>query len=230
MAKAETKPGSERRAGALAALLVQLLLAFGLVAGLGVDRIAHQPEALTVFEVVTPPKPPPPKPALRRRPTPAPTAAAPTPRPAAPPPPIPDQPLPQPAAPAMPAPADGSGPGDMTGEGASGGGSGGGSSGGSGSGDGDTPPRRVAGQIDERDYPKAAFRAGAEGALTTRSVIGADGRVESCDIVESSGNADLDATTCRLIVERYRYEPSRDADGRPVRAIVIREHRWGIAR
>ena len=49
-------------------------------------------------------------------------------------------------------------------------------------------------------------------------------------IVSYSGNAALDETTCRLIEQRYRYDPSRDADGRPVRSIIVVNQDWVLER
>ncbi|MCA1749419.1 MAG: energy transducer TonB, partial [Sphingomonadales bacterium] len=37
-----------------------------------------------------------------------------------------------------------------------------------------------------------------------------------CVVVESSGNADLDSATCRMIRQRFRYAPARNAAGEPV--------------
>jgi protein TonB len=36
----------------------------------------------------------------------------------------------------------------------------------------------------------------------------------------------LDETTCRLVMQRYRYEPARDAQGRRVSDTDVEEHSW----
>ncbi|WP_173204413.1 energy transducer TonB [Sphingopyxis sp. BSNA05] len=46
--------------------------------------------------------------------------------------------------------------------------------------------------------------------------VGADGRASDCRIHQSSSHATLDATTCKLIEQRFRFEPARDASGRAV--------------
>ena len=56
--------------------------------------------------------------------------------------------------------------------------------------------------------------------------IEADGRVSGCAIEKSSGSKELDDTTCRLIVERFRFRPSLDPSGRPVPATMIQNHIW----
>lgn len=121
-------------------------------------------------------------------------------------------------------------PGPGTGAGGQGDGSG---AGGDGDGDGDgfeTPPRRIAGRIRDSDYPEAAADAGAGGTVSVRYYVETNGRATHCAVTRSSGNAALDAVTCRLIEKRFRYDPSRDVDGRPVRSIIVVDHDWQFER
>ena len=76
------------------------------------------------------------------------------------------------------------------------------------------PARQVGGVISNDDYPASAYRARAEGTVVARYVVGADGRVSSCEVITSSGNAALDSTTCSLIQRRFRFRPAIDADGK----------------
>ena len=99
------------------------------------------------------------------------------------------------------------GQGDGLGAGRGGDGTGGG---------GGSRARLLSGSIGDHDYPAAAARANIGGAVIVRFTVGADGRVRDCGVMRSSGNDDLDATTCRLIERRFRYAPARDAAGRPV--------------
>lgn len=95
--------------------------------------------------------------------------------------------------------------------------------------DGGSGPEFRSGEIDnDRDYPPAASAAGASGAVTVRYMVGADGRVTSCEVSESAGNADLDSATCRLIQERYRFEPARDRSGRPGEASLLSRVVWRL--
>ena len=119
-------------------------------------------------------------------------------------------------------------PGPGTGAGGEGNGRGGGGRG-NGDGDGDggySPPRWLRGALSDRDFPAAAGEAGAGGTVTVRFTVETDGRVGRCWITRSSGNDELDRTTCRLIAQRYRYRPSLDPEGRPVRSQVIEDHSW----
>jgi protein TonB len=67
------------------------------------------------------------------------------------------------------------------------------------------------GAILSRDYPRAA--QGSQGTVEARLTISATGAVIGCAIARSSGNAVLDETTCRLIRQRFRFNPARDEQG-----------------
>lgn len=127
-----------------------------------------------------------------------------------------------------------SGTADIRGPGTGSGGVGDGTgSGGTGNGDGggygdETPPRRIKGALKDSDYPSSASEGGFQGTVSVRFLVAVTGRVTGCDVTRSSGDAEIDATTCRLIEKRYRYDPSRDARGRPVPAIVVENHSWVI--
>ena len=55
-----------------------------------------------------------------------------------------------------------------------------------------------------------------------------NGRAGGCTVVRSSGHAALDATTCRLIEKRFRFEPARDAQGRPVQELRGWKQDWWL--
>lgn len=117
-------------------------------------------------------------------------------------------------------------PGIGSGTGGEGDGSGsGGSASGSGGG-GARPAQRVSGALANRDYPRAALRARAEGSVAVRYTVRTDGFVEDCRILRSSGHFELDDTTCRLIERRFRYRPALDRSGRPVEAIESKSFDW----
>src|SRR3546814_1918850 len=65
------------------------------------------------------------------------------------------------------------------------------------------------------DYPARAMREEREGTTGFRVTYNAEGRVTSCDVTSSSGHADLDAETCKLITRRGRFNPAKDRAGKP---------------
>ena len=65
--------------------------------------------------------------------------------------------------------------------------------------------------------------------MTVRLGIGTDGRVTSCQVTASSGNGDLDSTTCRLAQRNGRYSPAKDTSGTPIETTVtIPGVRWEL--
>lgn len=234
----------DRLRAAIPTGLIVGALGYALVVGLGFAPSLSVPsEALDSFDVRPPDPPPPPRIQPKRIPSHRPRGAAAPPNirsqateVVAPPPVV----VLPPVSPVVVAPVMGTGvqatqgasdkPGPGTGAGGIGNGTG---SGGSGDGDGygdDTPPRRIKGRIKDSDYPDAAAEAGASGTVQVRYFVNVDGRVSGCVVTQSSGNAALDETTCRLIEQRYRYDPSRDADGRPVRSIIVVNQDWVLER
>lgn len=123
-------------------------------------------------------------------------------------------------------------PGPGAGAGGTGSGLGAGA-GGTGTGGGAGGPRRarhLSGAISQADYPRAAWRARAGGAVTARLSVDAEGRVAGCAVIGSSGNDALDEATCRLIRERFRYAPALDAAGRPVPSVMGWRQTWWLER
>lgn len=117
----------------------------------------------------------------------------------------------------VPGPGTGSGgEGNGLGSGAYGDGTGGGGHGGG------IGARLIRGGIRGSDYPQAV------GTVGLRFVVTPKGRVRDCRVTRSSGNRDLDSTTCRLIERRFRYRPARDWAGNPIAQVVRGEHVWEV--
>ncbi|MEQ7873197.1 TonB family protein [Sphingomonas sp. ASV193] len=129
-------------------------------------------------------------------------------------------PVPRPVAPA------GGGQGSGTALGAGAGGGTGGDGNGDGDGEGGGDLEQIAGDIDARDYPRDLGRSGISGRVFFTIQVGADGRVHGCRVTRSSGVAELDSLTCRLVQSRFRYRPSTDRYGRPIADEVDGEQDW----
>jgi len=125
--------------------------------------------------------------------------------------------------------ADIRGPG--TGSGGIGDGSGSGAGGGGGGGGGYgrlRPPRLIRGRFRDSDYPAGLGEAGVGGTVSVIFTILVDGTVTDCRITRSSGSRALDDTTCRIIEQRYYFDPSRDEEGRPIRSRMTENHEWVV--
>ena len=228
----------ERVASALIAAGLGALVLWALVIGLAVGAAGVTQGALKLFGVAPPPpveRTPPPKqrnfrpqgaaapPNLRSRPTeivaPRPVIVLPVP----------------PVVVTAPVAADdvrpSAGAADVAGPGTGAGGEGDGfGAGGEGDGDGagDVPPRRIGGRIKDSDYPLEAGEQGVSGTVGVRFVVDEQGRVPRCQITRSSGSRLLDETTCRLIMQRYRFRPGHDARGRPFASTIVENETWVI--
>lgn len=236
---------NDRIKSATAVVLVHVLLAYAFVAGLRFQAAAKVADTLAVFDLSQPAPPPPPveEPVADPQPSEAPEGAASPPNlkaqaapvKAPPPPPIRLE-IPPPIA-TSPTPAQGSeasaGVSDVAGPGTGAGGTGtgtGSGDAGSGSGGGGVVrrSRHVSGRISHSDYPRGAGDAGAEGTVIVQFEVGVDGRVSGCEVADTSGNAELDATTCRLVEARFRYEPARNAEGKAITEVRGWQQDWWI--
>lgn len=244
-----TEP-KDRLRSAAAVVLIHVALGYALISSLGYTVVPKPADALKLFDLTDEPPPPPPivpprpehaakpthkpkdaegaaaPPALRNTPTeiaaPKPPVERPTPLPAAP---IAGQGT-APAAGAAMTPGPGTGRGGIgngLGSGLSGNGTGGGGAGGLAS-----PPRQIAGDISDDDYPRSALIARSQGTVYFRFTVEPDGRVSDCGIRRSSGSRALDETTCRLARARFRFRPATDTAGRPVAAVLNGEQEWAL--
>ena len=220
-----------RVAAASAAIAAVALIGLGLASGLDLTAVRTASEAITAIALPapSPEKPPPPEapqtdkaagesapPAEVARAAPVVASQPKVPQPK--PPPVAAAPVPgqgsEASAGAAPLPGPGSGAGGQgsgTGSGGSGDGVGGGAR-----------PILLSGRIRDNDYPRAASRAKIGGEVEVRFTIETSGRVTRCRITRSSGDAALDATTCRLIEERFRFRPATNAAG----AAVASQYGW----
>ena len=237
-------PGSgDRLKAGIPALIIHACLLLAIIRGLGLELPPLAPPAMELVDVPKSlPPPPPPEHQVRARARRAEGAAAPAnlesrPTEIVAPPVVVAQPRPpiaaapvagpgfKPASGAAPVPGPGTGAGgegNGTGAGGAGNGPGGGGRG------GETPPRQIRGEIRDRDYPRGAAEAGVGGTVSVIYTVEADGSASRCAITRSSGNAELDETTCRLIEQRFRFEPSRDRDGRPISSRIVQDHEWAL--
>jgi periplasmic protein TonB len=230
----------DRMWAGLGTAIVLALFGYMLLRGLTVSLSLAIEKPMELLDLRTPPPPPPPRP--RVEPPKERHAAAASPRnlkgkatpvvvpppivpPLVPPPPLIVAPKPNVGAAASTGASDRAGPGQ--GAGGEGNGTGGG---GDGDGDGGMPPRLLKGRLKFGDLPAALRAASVDGAVGVRYHVEVDGHVSDCGVTRSSGHADLDAATCQLIEQRFRYAPSRDEDGHPVRSTIVETHDWVIER
>jgi protein TonB len=86
----------------------------------------------------------------------------------------------------------------------------------------------LASYIGDNDYPPTALRANQQGTVTFLMAIGADGRLTDCIVTGSSGSEAIDNVTCRIMRDRARFTPARDAQGNPVEDVQTSMIRWSL--
>lgn len=101
------------------------------------------------------------------------------------------------------------------------------------------PPKKVepararanlASYVSDSDYPASAIRSEEAGTTRFRLSVGANGRVEQCEVTASSGSSALDAATCRIMKSRAKFTPARDSDGRATGDSVTSAIKWVLPR
>ena len=78
------------------------------------------------------------------------------------------------------------------------------------------------------DYPRGPLVDEVEGVAAYRLIVGTTGRVSACEITRSTGNAQLDAATCKFIERRARFEPATDETGAKVVGSFTGTVKWEI--
>ena len=88
-------------------------------------------------------------------------------------------------------------------------------------------PIDIGGWFTASDYPAAARRQGAEGAVAYRLDVDAAGRPVGCQITQSAGPA-LDQPTCDLLMRRSHFTPAVDASGQVIAGSYSGRVRWQL--
>jgi TonB family protein len=91
------------------------------------------------------------------------------------------------------------------------------------------PPKPLVGLVSlvrSSDYPAEAAAGGISGKVIVRLTIAPSGHPVGCDFIARSGSEPLDRTTCAIFLDRARFEPALDAQGKPVAAPYVATISW----
>jgi protein TonB len=91
-------------------------------------------------------------------------------------------------------------------------------------------PRNQSSWLSDEDYPASALRESAQGSTGYKLDVGPDGRVTNCTVTSSSGNADLDGQTCKLLPRRARFTPAKDTAGNGMPQSFTGRITWRVPR
>lgn len=92
-----------------------------------------------------------------------------------------------------------------------------------------TPPTPVGNPgewFTSADYPTNPLRAGKQAIVHVRLIVGPDGKPESCAIQSATQGKPFADTSCRMYMQRARFNPALDKDGKAVRSYYISTIRW----
>jgi TonB family protein len=78
----------------------------------------------------------------------------------------------------------------------------------------------------DNDYPAVAIMEGQGGRVKYVLLIGEDGRVADCTIVETSGVPSLDSQACALLKSRAKFEPAVGMEGKPAKDSLVGAIVW----
>lgn len=84
------------------------------------------------------------------------------------------------------------------------------------------------GAISAVDYPPSAAAAHQEGMVVAAFLIAAGGDVAKCQIAQTSGSDALDARTCEIIVQRFRFNPALNASGQAIEEWRTQKISWKL--
>jgi protein TonB len=206
MAYTDQKTSGNRVTALIVVAVLHVLLAYGLITGLAFEAVKQVAKRVTTIDIeekepeVEPPPPPPQKIDVPKPAFTPPPAMDINPSPPPPAPPPPPALAPPPAAP--PPPPKKPTPAQ--------------------------PKGNPANWATSDDYPSRALREDREGVTRVSVVVGPDGKIASCQVTGSSGHADLDDTTCKLISKRGRFKPPMDGDGNATTGSWSTSIRWVI--
>ncbi|WP_310474367.1 energy transducer TonB [Sandarakinorhabdus sp.] len=88
-------------------------------------------------------------------------------------------------------------------------------------------PKGRGNAFSDDDYPSASRAAEEEGVTRVSYVVGTDGRVSQCEVVQGSGFKRLDDATCSIIMRRFRFNPAT-RDGQAVPERKTQPVRWRL--
>ena len=78
------------------------------------------------------------------------------------------------------------------------------------------------------DYPAVAVYGLASGTVGMVTLIDEAGKLESCMVTQTSGNASLDAQSCAIVTERAKFDPALGSDGKPAKSGTTLRIRWQL--
>ncbi|CAN1554368.1 TonB/TolA, C-terminal [Sphingomonadaceae bacterium] len=78
------------------------------------------------------------------------------------------------------------------------------------------------------DYPKEARKSRSVGTVGFLVKVSRDGVPASCLVLKSSGTGALDNATCRVVMQRARFHPPKDLNGKSSDGYFVSSINWSL--
>jgi TonB family protein len=87
-------------------------------------------------------------------------------------------------------------------------------------------PIEPASWFSPNDYPTDALKKGIQGSVSFDVEVDPEGRPTGCRVTVSSGDPNLDQTTCKLVESKGKFIPATGPDGKPVAGHYSSRANW----
>jgi TonB family protein len=88
------------------------------------------------------------------------------------------------------------------------------------------PKGNIGSWTNAADYPQSAFKNNISGDVAFALMIDQKGQPTGCKVTVSSGNKQLDDTTCSTVLKRARFSPALNSANEAVPSFFISRVRW----
>lgn len=88
------------------------------------------------------------------------------------------------------------------------------------------PVKPLASLFSENDYPGVALLNHMSGSTTFVLLIDETGKMASCNTIVTSGIASLDTQVCAILLQRAKFNPAIDTDGKPAKGTISTKVQW----
>lgn len=91
-----------------------------------------------------------------------------------------------------------------------------------------TPNNNPGDWLNWSDYPSNMVRARQPALIAFRLIVGTDGTPTACSIQSTTGGKEFDDAVCKSVMQRARFDPALDADGKPIVSYYQNRVRFSI--
>lgn len=87
-------------------------------------------------------------------------------------------------------------------------------------------PLDVGNWINPRNYPKGMLNNGQSATVTFRIMVDANGAPTDCIIQEATSPREVGPETCKMLMQKAKFQPAKNRDGAPVPDFFVNQVSW----